>query len=334
MAVVIDTQVVPPRERFEFWSEMSCDAYHPLELRQDTAGPFWGRASGHTLGPLTVFRIAAQASSISRTPRAIAALDPESLILAVNIRGRFGATQGRRATVVERGEITSYESSHPYVVHAVTPFEIIAVIVPKAVLRPHADRICARTAQRIPAGDGRGRLAARFFEQVADGFDDGSLREDDAGVAEAGLDLVRGLYLDRAEPASAARARTRAELLHRIQAFIETNLGDPDLSPERIARANAVSVRYLHRLFEPHGVTVCEWIRDKRLDRCRRDLADPSLCGETILTIAGRWGLTNAAHFSRAFRDAYSCSPREFRKAARAPAGSPVVRSASHHPSN
>jgi len=33
MAVVIDTEVVPPSERFEFWSEMSCDAYHPLELR-------------------------------------------------------------------------------------------------------------------------------------------------------------------------------------------------------------------------------------------------------------------------------------------------------------
>jgi len=33
MAVVIDTEVVPPSERFKFWSEMSCDAYHPLELR-------------------------------------------------------------------------------------------------------------------------------------------------------------------------------------------------------------------------------------------------------------------------------------------------------------
>jgi AraC-like DNA-binding protein len=317
MAVVIDTEVVPPRERFEFWSEASCEAYYPLELRQDFDRPFWGRASGHALGPLTVFRIAADASSVSRTPRAIATSDPETLILAVNVRGRFNASQGDRSTVVERSDMTSYESSRPYVVHAATPFEIVAVIVPKALLRPHADRICAKTAQRIAGADGLGRLAGPFFRQLADGFDDGSVREEDADVAEAALDLVRGLFSHRVEPARAARARSRAELLLRLHSFIETNLGDPELSPERIAKATAVSVRYLHKLFEPQGVTVGEWIRDKRLDRCRRDLADPALRGETILSVASRWGLTNPAHFSRLFRDAFGCSPRAFRNGER-----------------
>lgn len=218
--------------------------------------------------------------------------------------------------MVEESDITSYESSHPYAVDATTPFEIVAAIVPKDQLRPHVDRICARTALRIAGSGGVGRVAARFFEQVADGFDDGTLHEDDASVAEAAVDLVRGLLLEHPRPASAARARTRAELLLRIQAFIQANLGDAGLSPQRIARANEVSVRDLHKLFEPHGVTVGEWVRDKRLDRCRRDLADPALRGEPIVAIAGRWGLTSPAHFSRVFRDAYGCSPRELRSRA------------------
>ena len=48
-----------------------------------------------------------------------------------------------------------------------------------------------------------------------------------------------------------------------------------------------------------------EWIRRARLERCRRDLADPALARETILAVATRWGMPDAAHFSRMFRATY-----------------------------
>jgi AraC-like DNA-binding protein len=52
------------------------------------------------------------------------------------------------------------------------------------------------------------------------------------------------------------------------------------------------------------------------LEHCRRDLLDPSLRHETILTIASRWGLPGPQHFSRLFRSAYGCSPCELRREA------------------
>ena len=116
------------------------------------------------------------------------------------------------------------------------------------------------------------------------------------------------------EPATAA---TRAEVLLNIQSFIEANLGDPDLDPERIARASFISTRYLHKLFEAEGTSVCRWIRTSRLERCRRDLLDPELDHETILAIASRWGLPGPQQFSRLFRSAYGCSPSELRREAR-----------------
>jgi AraC-like DNA-binding protein len=61
---------------------------------------------------------------------------------------------------------------------------------------------------------------------------------------------------------------------------------------------------------------VSEWIRDQRVERCRRDLRDPLLRHESILSIATRWGLPNSAHFSRVFRSAYGHSPREERRRA------------------
>src|SRR5262249_36121849 len=104
------------------------------------------------------------------------------------------------------------------------------------------------------------------------------------------------------------------EVRLRIRAYIEANLKDPELSPGSIARANFVSTRYLHKLFENQGTTVCRCIGELRLDRCRRDLDDPQLCREPVIDIAARWGFRSASHFSRRFRATYGCTPREFRK--------------------
>jgi AraC-like DNA-binding protein len=99
-----------------------------------------------------------------------------------------------------------------------------------------------------------------------------------------------------------------------IHAFIRANLGDPDLTPGAIAAAHHISLRYLNKLFQAEGRTVAGWIRERRLERCRRDLAEPRLDDRTIKAIAARWGFTNSAHFSQAFRSAYGLSPREFRQ--------------------
>jgi AraC-like DNA-binding protein len=61
---------------------------------------------------------------------------------------------------------------------------------------------------------------------------------------------------------------------------------------------------------------VCGWIRAARLEHCRRDLLDPALAHQTILSIATRWGLPGPQNFSRMFRATYGCSPRELRREA------------------
>jgi AraC-like DNA-binding protein len=108
-----------------------------------------------------------------------------------------------------------------------------------------------------------------------------------------------------------SRERT---LLLRIHAFIEQNLGETDLSPGIVAAAHHVSVRHLHRLFEAQDTTVAAWIRRRRLERCRRDLADPAFIAVPVSAVAGRWGMPDSAHFSRLFRRAYGLPPAEYRR--------------------
>ncbi|QIY77644.1 helix-turn-helix transcriptional regulator [Streptomyces sp. RLB1-33] len=73
--------------------------------------------------------------------------------------------------------------------------------------------------------------------------------------------------------------------------------------------------QHLHRIFQQRHTTVAGLIRQTRLARCRRDLADPALGGLAVHTIATRWGFPQPAAFSRTFRTTTGCSPTEYRAA-------------------
>jgi len=321
VTLLIDTTAVPPRERLDFWSESSRDAYHPVQIRSPEPERFWARMWGYELGPITVFRIAAAANTMIRSSRAIARGDPECLHLEVILRGQMNAAQEGRTDIARSGDVISYETSHPAVFRADRPFESLVVRVPRRLLGPEAPRISALTAIALSGSDPLPGAAAAFFQGLAAGLAAGTIGADEVPAAvRRVVDVVRDLYCGSSAVREPQRLSSRAEILLTIESFIEDNLGDPALEPAVIARASYISPRYLHKLFEAEGTTVCRWIRASRLERCRDDLRDPGLAHQTMLAIATRWGMPGAQQFSRAFRRAYGCSPREFRRDGRAPA--------------
>jgi AraC-like DNA-binding protein len=102
-------------------------------------------------------------------------------------------------------------------------------------------------------------------------------------------------------------------ILQRAQDYIERHLGEGDLTPDRIAAVHNVSTRTLHRMFESQGSTLGRWIRERRLERCRAELLAADAESDAVSVIAARWGLTDAAHFSRIFKASYGVSPRTYR---------------------
>jgi AraC-like DNA-binding protein len=316
MTLLIDTQAVPAEARAEYWAQGSRDAFHPLQIRTEPGHPFSARMWRDHLGSIGFFRIAAAPNTMSRTPSDIAAGDPGCIHLEILLRGQLQGAQQQRAAALNPGDMTAYDTSMPTIFRAERPFEILVLRLAKAMLGKQAASISRLTSVRIEGGAGLPRLAGRFFFEAATGLADGSITHDDAGLEGHIIDLVRRLYVDLGSTSHPTRPRSMAELLLQAQAQIESRLGDPTLNPEQIASACFISTRYLHRVFESEGLSVCEFIRSARLDRCRRDLLDPTRADEPIQDIASRWGLPSAPHFSRLFRAAYGCSPREFRRAA------------------
>jgi AraC-like DNA-binding protein len=315
--LLIDTATVPASQRLDFWSESSSEAYLPVQIRCPDGEEFRARMWGWELGPISLFRISAAPNTMMRTSRAIATADPECLHLSVVLRGRINAAQEGRTGVARSGDVISYETSHPVIFRADQPYESLVVRVPKHLLGRDEALITGLTAVGISGSEGLARAAVAFFRSLVVGLEDGTVTPEDApNTVDCVLDLVRGVYSAPARTQTPNRPRSRAEILLNAQSFIEANLGDPELDPAEIARASFVSTRYLHKLFESEGTSVCRWIRTSRLEHCRRDLLDPSLRHETILTISSRWGLPGPQHFSRLFRSAYGCSPTTLRREA------------------
>ncbi len=89
-----------------------------------------------------------------------------------------------------------------------------------------------------------------------------------------------------------------------------------------IAAAHHMSLRSLQQLFHDEGLTVAGWIGRRRLERCRRDLADPALASRPVAAIATRWGFSSADDFSRAFRAVHGLPLAEYRMSTRVVKGS------------
>jgi AraC family transcriptional activator of tynA and feaB len=107
---------------------------------------------------------------------------------------------------------------------------------------------------------------------------------------------------------------TRGTLGERIRAHVADHLRDPHLSLDSIAKHLNSSKRSLHRALSSSSGSIHDLIWHQRLDRCRRDLLDPSQSRQTIAEIAHSWGFKNFTHFSQAFRERFGMSAREARR--------------------
>ena len=98
-----------------------------------------------------------------------------------------------------------------------------------------------------------------------------------------------------------------------IQRYIDANLRNPELNHELIARQFGISVRQVHKVFEGKGLTVGQYILNRRLQGAAAQLRAIDHAHRKIGDIAFDWCFNELSHFSRAFKSHYGCTAREWR---------------------
>ncbi|MBW4024769.1 MAG: helix-turn-helix domain-containing protein [Proteobacteria bacterium] len=118
-----------------------------------------------------------------------------------------------------------------------------------------------------------------------------------------------------------APANRRRSSFQRVVQAIEAGLTDADLTLESLAGTEGLSPRAIQKLFRAEQLTFSQYLRRRRLERAAQELLDPLRTDTMVAEIGFRWGFTDPAHFSRAFREQYGTTPSLFREQAEAPAG-------------
>lgn len=316
--VEFGTEHLPTAERLDFWLDLVFQSHVRSWIRTDEED-FRASTLVLDLGTVLVSALTTPSVQADRTPRLIRQSDPEVILVHLPGSSNGSVSQGKQDTTFSAGDVVLYDSSRPLRIRQTAPTGLsryMLVEIPRATLERLIPSVSTLSALPFCGTQRIGAVLTRFLEELIRNARDYT-PADRTALNGVTIDLIAATCAQLRAGCGALPAETRQQaLLVHIRDFINQRLSDPALTPQTIAAAHHISVRQLHKLFQLQGgPSVAAWIRHRRLEHCRRDIADPRRRHLTVRAIAHQWGFTDPAHFGRLFRDAYGATPTDYRQA-------------------
>ena len=238
---------------------------------------------------------------------------PATIWLVVLVEGRARIAGDGLDEEIAAGDIVYGPADHMASLVLKTRCRLLWVRVPRMALGHRLIGAGGLAIGKMAIRQGLPGVLSGFLIAVGDRLAD--LSNDDLRPIEAALTEFLSAILAELPGGETAKGATQ---ISRVSQIVEAMLPEADLTLARLAEASGLAPRTLQKLLSAAGQTCAGYVRARRLERCRADLASPLSVGLSIADISLRWGFSDPAYFSRAFRDAYGLSPREHRRAAAA----------------
>lgn len=231
------------------------------------------------------------------------------------LEGDLTMTAGPDVLPVREGDIVFGHAETPVRLEFPRDHRFLMIQIPAAYFTQRVRNHLPAGISLIASDTGAGRILSGMLRAVGDTIND--LSADRLRPVELSLPdfLLTALMEGAPSKLLGGSAGARAMLLERVFQSIEMHLSDPHLNLEQVATKHGISMRYLQKLFETVGDSFGHYVKLRRLERCRMDLLSPLHAQKSISEILFQWGFNDSASFSRAFREQYGVSPREYRKA-------------------
>jgi len=303
----IDTQMIPPADRFDYWRAMVA----PLQLEPASRIPREFRVSAETLslgGDIGVIEMD-RGPATARWSREVGLAQGRLRLVVLGPADGAAAHWYGRDVPLTRGAAALLGATGGWW-RVPTRLRGIEVDLPRAAVPVSDAELANLNAGRQLAADPVYTSLVRpaligmvgHLEQLA------ATRLD--GLAAVWTSLVT-LLVASASKTGAGEAELAPARRLQASRFIAAHLADPGLGPETVAAGLHISRRTLYAALGTDDGIAAQ-IRRARLAAAQALLTDPADT-RPIADIAAQVGLTSPAHFSRLFRRQYGQSPRELR---------------------
>ncbi|MGX7708490.1 helix-turn-helix domain-containing protein [Methylobacterium sp. Gmos1] len=295
------TDSLPERDRFDAWRSLF--AAHALDA--DPIG-FSGRIETTLVGPMALRVMNAAPQGPARSRSQIQRDGQDGFVLHLS-RHAYSVETEHGVTDVPAGAVSLNDLSQPYRRSRVPETGSLILALPRsslAALLPDEEAL-----HGLILNGGAGRLLADHLRSLA-AHSHAITTLDAAHIAQATLHMVAACARPSLEAAERAGPPLDAARLRTAKQFLRGHLCTP-LRIEAMAKALGMSRSQLYRLFEPDG-GIARYLARQRLAAIRMALDDP-LERRSIGEIGEAYGFGTSALLSRAFRQAYGVSPRDYR---------------------
>lgn len=310
MSQTFSTDLVPIADRLDAWlcnaRQICGDCRFEFPRRQT----FHGSIERRSVAGLELTRFSSTPVSFAKFPAEAANSAGRSCIVITQLQGVRGYSQGGTTAILKPGDSTLIDSVRPWSSNCDGVCSRLYLRVPRWLME---NRLRLTNLPLLPRISGASGLGVTLFRLATSLYQEAPVLtlEEGASAIEAYLEILCACVGHRERHGD--ETSHGADVLSRVERFIETHLAEPALGPNEIANAVGISVRHLHRLFLQKESTVTEYIRERRLERCQTELCNPRFSDHNITEIAFFWGFSDSAHFSRCFKRRFGVSPRMFR---------------------
>jgi AraC-like DNA-binding protein len=311
--LIFSTETLAREKRYAAWRDAICDVYVHVDVNAEDQSNYDGFIREVQFGSVALTDVLLSHQQITRRRSHLSKLDKDCYYVQLIQTGNLNVLQAGAVLPTNAGIGALFCASEPYDLQCLGKVRSYYLELPRKAFasRFAADRV--PLSATMSTGRGLGRIATEFCTTLAS--EGPSL--DAAARARLGDELmdVLALAFDSAhqeEPLAdpvVQRARLRS-----VKAWLEDHLCDPDLTLEAIAKANAISLRYLHSLFRLEGTSASHWIWNRRLERSFDMLLKSDNGAQSLTEIAYRVGFNSSSHFSTMFRRRFGVRPSDVRR--------------------
>lgn len=310
MQLRLTTDNLPERDRLSAWNAAIFDTLAiTARPMPDAEGPFRADFSAASSGPLLHCRFDSDGFIATRQAREISHRQWHGYRIYREYSDGVCFNINGRRVVTAAGDVMIADADAMFEATPADRYRDESWLIPRHMLQPHLTT--PLSVARLSGRGGVEALAADYLDALTRNWD--SIPETTMTLVADTLARLVGICCGgRADEQSDA---VRAGRLVNAKQYIAQHLADSELSPAAVADAIGVSVRSLHLLFEPTGVSFARYVLRRRLEECRDALL--SHPGRPVTDIAFAWGFSSLSGFYRSFQNAFGMAPGDLRNAPR-----------------